>query len=71
MISISKVGLGCNAFSLKNGKSIIIIGAGFSDLSAGGYAQGNGYQAQIFEQHELPGGLTFRPQCDPHPVQTR
>jgi phytoene dehydrogenase-like protein len=37
--------------------SVIIIGAGFAGLSAGIYAQMNGYSTQIFEMHELPGGL--------------
>ena len=37
--------------------SIIIIGAGFAGLSAGIYAQMNGYRTQIFEMHNLPGGL--------------
>lgn len=36
---------------------IIIIGAGISGLAAGCYAQMNGYQTQIFELHNLPGGL--------------
>jgi phytoene dehydrogenase-like protein len=38
-------------------KSIIIIGAGIAGLSAGCYAQMNGYTSQIFELHNLPGGL--------------
>ena len=38
-------------------KSLIIIGAGFAGLSAGIYAQMNGYKTQIFEMHKLPGGL--------------
>jgi phytoene dehydrogenase-like protein len=38
-------------------KSIIIIGAGFAGLSTGIYAQMNGYKTQIFEMHDLPGGL--------------
>jgi phytoene dehydrogenase-like protein len=38
-------------------KSIIIIGAGIAGLSAGCYAQMNGYRTQIFELHDLPGGL--------------
>jgi phytoene dehydrogenase-like protein len=38
-------------------KSIIIIGAGFAGLSAGIYAQMNGYKTKIFEMHSLPGGL--------------
>jgi phytoene dehydrogenase-like protein len=37
--------------------SIIIIGAGFAGLSAGIYAQMNGYRTRIFEMHNLPGGL--------------
>ncbi len=36
---------------------IIIIGAGISGLAAGCYAQMNGYQTQIFELHDRPGGL--------------
>jgi phytoene dehydrogenase-like protein len=38
-------------------KSIIIIGAGIAGLSAGCYARMNGYPAQIFEMHTVPGGL--------------
>lgn len=38
-------------------KSILIIGAGFAGLSAGIYAQMNGYQSQVFEMGDLPGGL--------------
>lgn len=38
-------------------KSIIIIGAGISGLSAGCYAQMNGYKSEIYELHNLPGGL--------------
>ena len=38
-------------------KSIIIIGAGAAGLSAGCYAQMNGYHSTIFEMHNLPGGL--------------
>jgi phytoene dehydrogenase-like protein len=38
-------------------KSIIIIGAGIAGLAAGCYAQMNGYDSQIFELHDLPGGL--------------
>jgi phytoene dehydrogenase-like protein len=37
--------------------SIIIIGGGFAGLAAGIYAQLNGYSTQIFEMHNLPGGL--------------
>jgi phytoene dehydrogenase-like protein len=37
--------------------SVIIIGAGFAGLAAGIYAQMNGFQSQIFEMHNLPGGL--------------
>lgn len=38
-------------------KSMIIIGAGIAGLSAGCYAQMNGYQTQVFEMHDKPGGL--------------
>jgi len=37
--------------------SIIIIGAGIAGLAAGCYGQMNGYHTQIFELHDLPGGL--------------
>jgi phytoene dehydrogenase-like protein len=36
---------------------VIVIGAGIAGLSAGCYAQMNGYRAQIFEMHDRPGGL--------------
>jgi len=39
-----------------NNKSITIIGAGIGGLSAGCYAQMNGFNTQIFEMHTLPGG---------------
>ncbi|MEJ5202812.1 MAG: NAD(P)-binding protein, partial [Anaerolineales bacterium] len=42
---------------MMNNRSAIIIGAGFAGLSAGIYAQMNGYDTQIFEMHDLPGGL--------------
>lgn len=38
-------------------KTVLIIGAGIAGLSAGCYAQMNGYRSQIFELHDLPGGL--------------
>ncbi len=38
-------------------KTLIIIGAGVAGLSAGCYAQMNGYRTRIFELHDLPGGL--------------
>ncbi|PKM82741.1 MAG: NAD(P)/FAD-dependent oxidoreductase [Firmicutes bacterium HGW-Firmicutes-14] len=38
-------------------KSIIIIGGGLAGLSAGCYAQMNGYSSGIFELHSLPGGV--------------
>jgi phytoene dehydrogenase-like protein len=37
--------------------SILIIGAGMAGLSAGCYAQMNGYRSQILELHHHPGGL--------------
>jgi len=38
-------------------KSVIIIGAGIAGLSAGCYAQMNGYHTRILERHDKPGGL--------------
>jgi phytoene dehydrogenase-like protein len=38
-------------------ESIHIVGAGIAGLSAGCYAQMNGYRSRIFEMHSLPGGL--------------
>ncbi len=40
-----------------NKKSVIIIGAGLAGLSAGCYAQINGYESKIFEYHSVPGGV--------------
>jgi phytoene dehydrogenase-like protein len=42
---------------MKNSAEIIIIGAGIAGLSAGCYAQMNGYRSRIFEMHHQPGGL--------------
>lgn len=42
---------------MSRNKSIIIIGGGVAGLSAGCYAQMNGYRSTIFEMHDLPGGL--------------
>jgi phytoene dehydrogenase-like protein len=39
------------------GKKVIVIGAGIAGLSAGCYAQMNGYDSTIYEMHTLPGGL--------------
>jgi len=39
------------------GRSIAIIGAGISGLSAGCYGQMNGYRTRIFEMDAKPGGL--------------
>ncbi len=38
-------------------KKILIIGAGIAGLATGCFAQMNGYQSEIFELHDLPGGL--------------
>ena len=38
-------------------KHILIIGAGIAGLATGCYAQMNGYDSEIFELHDLPGGL--------------
>lgn len=37
--------------------SLIVIGAGIAGLSAGSYAQMNGFRTSIFEMHDKPGGL--------------
>ncbi|MBN1890648.1 MAG: NAD(P)/FAD-dependent oxidoreductase [Thermoflexales bacterium] len=42
---------------MEDKSTIIIIGAGFAGLAAGIYGQMNGYQTQIFEMHDKPGGL--------------
>lgn len=41
----------------KTVKRVTIIGAGIAGLSAGCYLQMNGYDTQIFEAHNLPGGV--------------
>lgn len=38
-------------------KRVVIIGAGIAGLSAGCYLQMNGYDTEIFESHNVPGGL--------------
>jgi phytoene dehydrogenase-like protein len=38
-------------------KKVNIVGAGIAGLSAGCYLQMNGYDTQIFEAHNLPGGV--------------
>jgi phytoene dehydrogenase-like protein len=38
-------------------KKIVIIGAGVAGLTAGCYAQMNGFASEIYEMHNLPGGL--------------
>jgi len=38
-------------------RTILIIGAGLAGLAAGCYAQMNGYQTRILEQHTRPGGV--------------
>jgi phytoene dehydrogenase-like protein len=43
--------------SNQNNKSVIIIGAGFAGMSAGIYAQMNGFKTKIYELHDQPGGL--------------
>jgi phytoene dehydrogenase-like protein len=37
--------------------TVIIIGAGFAGLGTGIYAQMNGYNSEIYEMHDKPGGL--------------
>ena len=38
-------------------KKVVIIGGGISGLSAGCYLQMNNYDTEIFESHNIPGGL--------------
>ena len=38
-------------------KKVVIIGAGIAGLSAGSFARMNDYEAEIYEAHNLPGGL--------------
>jgi phytoene dehydrogenase-like protein len=42
---------------LEKKKKINLIGAGISGLCAGAYLQMNGFETQIFEKHDIPGGL--------------
>lgn len=42
---------------ITRGESITIIGTGLAGLSAGCHGRMNGYEATIFESHNLPGGL--------------
>ncbi len=39
------------------GKKVVIVGAGIAGLSAGCYLQMNGYDTEIFELHNIPGGV--------------
>ncbi len=39
------------------GRSVIVIGAGIAGLSAGIYAQMNGYRSRVIERHSVPGGM--------------
>lgn len=38
-------------------EKIIVIGAGVAGLATGIYARANGYDVDIFEMHNLPGGM--------------
>ena len=40
-----------------SGKKVIVIGAGIAGLSAGCYLQMNGYKSEIYELHDISGGL--------------
>jgi len=61
LISVNQIGSETNEIiegeTNMSEKSIIIIGAGISGLSAGCYGQMNDYKTQIFEMHEKAGGL--------------
>ena len=37
-------------------KKVVIIGAGIAGLTCGIYAQKNGFETEIYEQHTIPGG---------------
>jgi phytoene dehydrogenase-like protein len=39
------------------GKKVLVIGAGIAGLSAASYLQRNGFDTEIFELHDKPGGL--------------
>ena len=39
------------------GKRVLVIGAGIAGLSAASYLQRNGFQTEIYELHDRPGGL--------------
>ena len=41
----------------KESPSVVIVGAGIAGLSAGVYAQANGFKTRIIEMHTMPGGL--------------
>lgn len=49
-------------------ETIRIIGGGIAGLSAGCYAQMNGYRSRIFEMHSLPGGLCTAWQRDGYTI---
>jgi phytoene dehydrogenase-like protein len=38
-------------------KKVLVIGAGIAGLSAAGYLQRNGFDTEIYELHDKPGGL--------------
>ncbi|HEX4004894.1 MAG TPA: NAD(P)/FAD-dependent oxidoreductase [Acidobacteriaceae bacterium] len=40
-----------------NGKKVVIVGGGIAGLCAAVYAQQCGYQAEVFEMHDMAGGL--------------
>jgi phytoene dehydrogenase-like protein len=44
------------AIATRPRQTMIIIGAGIGGLSAGCYAQMNGYRSRVFELHDVPGG---------------
>ena len=54
---ISSLLIGCWRGCVKLSKKVVIIGAGIAGLSAGCYARMNGYEAEIYEMHNIPGGL--------------
>lgn len=54
----------------QNGRKIVIVGGGIAGLCAAVYAQKCGYQAEIFEMHEMAGGLATSWRRGPYTFET-
>lgn len=53
-----------------NGKKIVIIGSGIAGLCAAVYALKCGYEVQILEMHDMPGGLAMSWRRGPYTFET-